>query len=72
MKPGQPPAPGANPMMMNPMMGMNPQQADPNQQAKDMFKAQIENLSLVSHQFAFENCKKSASERLSQFIAGNE
>ncbi len=38
-------------MPMNPMMGMN-QQVDPNQQAKDMFKSRIENLSLVQHHFA--------------------
>jgi hypothetical protein len=61
---------GANPMMppMNPMMPMN-QQADPNQKTKDMFKSQVENLSLVQHYFAFENCKNTATERLRKFLA---
>lgn len=57
-KPGGPAA-GANPMgggMMNPMMPMNQQQPDPNQKQKDLFKNQVENLSLVQHSFVFENC----------------
>lgn len=69
-----PPKPnaGANPMMnpMGPMMPMN-QAPDPNQQKspKDLFKNQIESLSLVQHQFAFDKCPASAVRRLKAFLA---
>ena len=64
--------PGANPMMnpMTPMMPMN-QQMDPNQQKspKDVFKTQIESLSLVQHQFAFDKCPSAALNKLKKFLA---
>lgn len=75
-KPGNQPrmgaSPGANPMMnpMNPMMPMQ-QQADPNQkrETKDIFKNQIESLSLVQHHFAYDSCTSSATARLMEFLA---
>lgn len=69
-KPQKMNAAAANPMMgpgMNPMMPMN-QQMDPNQKQKDLFKNHIENLCLVHHRFVFENCPKTALNRLEKFL----
>jgi len=51
-----------NPMAMNPMMGQNPMK--PNETLKDVGAKEADDMSVVSHSFAFENSEKELLKQL--------